>query len=219
MTRFVNGGLSIPSMTTRSWLRARPPPPPIPGKTKSSTPASRVWRPEGPLPLGRARLEHALAPAARLEDQVAARVERSVRAEEEVIGDVGRCEASDGRAAAERLPAHPDGVDLVDEDDALAAPLAGEPLRLPGEKADDDRVDPDERLREPGAGDRDERRVEAGRDCLREHRLAGAGRADEEQAALALAAGALERLTRLPERDDAVDLLLRLDLAADVRRA
>src|SRR4029079_16582536 len=106
------------------------------------------------------------------------------------------------RPAAERLPPHPDSVDLVDEDDALAAPLAREPLRLPGEEADDDRVDPDERLREAGAGDRDDRGVEAGRDRLGEHRLAGAGGADEEQPALALAAGALERLARLPEGDD-----------------
>ncbi len=70
--------------------------------------------------------------------------------------------------------------------------------------------------REARARDRDERRVEAGRDRLREHRLAGPGRAEEEQPALALAAGLLERLARLPERDDAADLLLRLRLAADV---
>ena len=59
-------------------------------------------------------------------------------------------------------------------------------------------------------------RVEARRDRLREHRLAGAGRAEEQQAALALAAGLLERLARLPERDDPAHLLLRLGLAADV---
>ena len=77
-------------------------------------------------------------------------------------------------ALAQRLPAHADGVDLVDEDDARAAPLARQPLRLAREVADEDRVDADERRREAGAGDRDERRVEAGRDRLREHRLAGA---------------------------------------------
>ena len=128
-------------------------------------------------------------------------------------------EAAGGSAEAgvERLPAHPDGVDLVDEDDALTAPLAGEPLRAPGEDADDDRVDADERRGEAGAGDRDERRVEAGRERLREHRLAGARCAEEQQAALALAAGALECLTGLPDRDDAPHLLLRLGLAADVR--
>ena len=51
---------------------------------------------------------------------------------------------------------------------------------------------------------------------LGEHRLAGAGGAEEEHAALALAARLLELLARLPERDDARDLLLGLRLAADV---
>ena len=53
-------------------------------------------------------------------------------------------------------------------------------------------------------------------DRLGEHRLAGARRADEQQAALGLAAGLAELLARLPERDDAGDLLLGLGLAADV---
>ena len=47
--------------------------------------------------------------------------------------------------------------------------------------------------------------------------LPAAGRAEEQEAALALAAGALERLARLPEADDAAHLLLRLRLAAHVR--
>ena len=58
--------------------------------------------------------------------------------------------------------------------------------------------------------------LKPGRDRLGHHRLAGARRAVEEQAALALAAGLLEDLARLPEGDDAPDLLLRLGLAADV---
>ena len=45
------------------------------------------------------------------------------------------------------------------------------------------------------------------------------GRAEEEHAALALAARLLELLAGLPERDDAGDLLLGLGLAADVARA
>ena len=125
-------------------------------------------------------------------------------------------EASDA-AGVQRLPAHADGVDLVDEDDALAAPLACEPLGAAGEDADDDRVDPDECRGEARARDRDERRVETGRECLREHRLAGAGRAEEEEASLALAARPLECLARLPDRDDAPHLFLRLGLPADVR--
>jgi hypothetical protein len=98
----------------------------------------------------------------------------------------------------------------------VPAPLAGRALRLPGEVADDDRVDADERRREARARDRDERRVEAGRERLREHRLAGAGGPEEEHAALALAAVVLELLARLPDRDDPAHLLLRLGLAADV---
>ena len=42
------------------------------------------------------------------------------------------------------------------------------------------------------------------------------GRAEEQQPALALAAGLLERLAGLPERDDLAHLVLRLLLAADV---
>ena len=67
---------------------------------------------------------------------------------------------------------------------------------------------------EPGIGH--ERRVEAGGDRLREHRLAGARGAVEENAALAPAARPLERLARLPEVDDPAHLLLGLGLSADV---
>ena len=215
-TRFVKGGLSIPSITTSSWLRASPVPPPMPGNVKLSTEAIRVCRPEGPRRSGARSLEHPLAPAPRLEDQVAAAGDRSARPEEEVVMDVRRGERSGRRAVAERLPAHPDCVDLVDEDDALAAPLAGKPLRLPREVADDDRVDADEGLSEAGARDRDERGVETGRDRFREHRLAGSGRAEKEQSALPLSSRPLECLARLPERDDPPNLLLGLHLAADV---
>src|SRR5581483_10853142 len=157
--------------------------------------------------------EHPLAPGGVLADEVAARVERAVGAVEllrPVL--VGGHRAR----AAERRAAHADGVDLVDEHDAVAAPLARELLRLAREEAHDDRVDPDERLREARARDRDERRVEPGGDRLRHHRLARARGAVEEEAALALAAGPLEDLAGLPERDDAPDLLLRLRLPADV---
>jgi len=125
--------------------------------------------------------------------------------------------APPGRTAPERLPAHPDGVDLVDEDDARAAPLAGEPLRLARDEAHNDRVDADERRGEAGAGDGDEGRVEAGGDRLREHRLARAGGTDEEQAALPLAPRALERVAGLPQADDPPHLFLRLRLPTNVR--
>ena len=161
--------------------------------------------------LGRALREELVAPGARLEDHVAARVERAVRPEEEeVLERRWRHRRGDARAA----PA--DGVDLVDEDDALAAPFRRELLRLAREVADDDHVHAHERLREARAGDRDEGTVEVRRDRLREHRLARAGRAEEEEPALALAARRLELLARLPERDDPANLLLRLLLAAHV---
>ena len=131
-----------------------------------------------------------------------------------------RLMSSHGTAAepgVECLPPHADRVDLVDEDDALAAPLPRQLLCAAGEDAHDDCVDADERRREARSGDRDERRVEAGRESLREHRLSGPGRAEEQQSALTLASCALERLTRLPDRDDASHLFLRLDLPADVR--
>ncbi len=68
----------------------------------------------------------------------------------------------------------------------------------------------------PEPGNRDEGRVEPGRERLREHRLARAGRAEEEEAALALSTGALERLPGLPDRDDAAHLLLGFHLTPDV---
>src|SRR2546425_9284075 len=110
--------------------------------------------------------------------------------------------------ALERRAARANGVDLVDEDDALAAPLARELLRLAREPADDDGVHADEGLLEARAGHRNEGAVEPGGDRLREHGLPCAGRAEEDQSPLPSSAGLLESLARLPEGDDAVDLLL-----------
>src|SRR5207248_11535202 len=95
-----------------------------------------------------------------------------------------------------------DRVDLVDEHDALAAPLARELLRLAGHVADDDHVHADEGLGEPGSRHRQERRVEAGRDRLRQHRLPRAWSTEEEQATFSLSARFLEGLARLPQVDD-----------------
>ena len=72
------------------------------------------------------------------------------------------------------------------------------------------------KVREPGSGDRDEGAVESSRDALGQHRLAGSGRAEEEDAALSLSARLLEGLARLPESDDPSHLFLGLRLAADV---
>src|SRR5947207_8488145 len=121
--------------------------------------------------------------------------------------------------ALERRAAHADGVDLVDEDDALAAPLARELLRLVREPADDDGVHADEGLLEARAGHRNEGAVETCGNSFCKHCLPGARRAQEEQPSLPSPAGLLESLARLPEGDDAVDLLLRLVLTSHVREA
>jgi len=131
--------------------------------------------------------EEPLTPGAGLEDHVLARVQSPVRAvEEEVLEAVPGVHARNG-APAECRAAHPDGIDLVDEDDALAAPLPRQLLRLASEPADDDRVHAHERLLEARPGHAYEWTIEACRDRLRQHRLARSGRTEEEQAALTLA--------------------------------
>jgi hypothetical protein len=97
--------------------------------------------------------------------------------------------------ALQRLPAHADGVDLVDEDDALTAPLGGQLARLAGQELDRERVHADEHPGESRPGDGHEGAVEVGRDGLRDHRLPGARGAEEQQSALALAGRLLELLT------------------------
>ena len=157
-----------------------------------------------------------VAPRAGFEDHVAGRVERAVGPVEERLLDPG---GGIARATAERRAPHAYGVDLVDEDDALAAPLARELLGLAGEPADDNRVHAQEGLLETGARHQDKRAVEARSDRLGEHRLSGSGRAEEQQTALSLSPGLLERLSGLPEGDDPADLLLGFFLAAHVGQA
>src|SRR5205814_9903899 len=114
----------------------------------------RVGQPAEPRRVGRAGLgralaEHPLAPLLVLADEVAARIDGTPGTE--VLGLPAHARTGRHPAAAERLAAHPDGVDLVDEDDALTAPFAGELLRLAGQEAHDDRVDPGEGLGEARA--------------------------------------------------------------------
>ena len=156
-----NGGLSMPSMVTSSWFSASWPMPPIipPGKRLVDDRGHAVHPARIGARRGRLSLrEQAITPAARLEHEIAARVQRPRRpVEAMVLEPAPRLIGVIDRGAAERRAAHADGVDLVDEDDALAAPLGGELLRLPRHVAHDQRVDADEGLREARAGDGDER--------------------------------------------------------------
>ena len=200
-------------MTTSSWLSAPLPwpPPNMPGTTARAIVLRRAALIDRAVGLGHL-LADVLAPLAALDDDVARGRARAARAEHRHLDVLSGC----GARAAERGAAHADGVDLVDEDDAVAAPLAREPLGLGAHPLHGDDVHADERLREARAGHGHERRVEAGGDGLGEHRLAGAWRPDEEQAALGLAARLLELVAGLPQLDDLAHLFLDVGLAAHV---
>ena len=226
--RRMNGASPIPSIWTSSWLSASPAAHP----THHAREDVRFWIPGG---LRDQRWERGPRSSARSANRRSrhARVSR-IRSPVGVSEPHGPEEAvvlealaADAKAAgghpghargagAEACAAHPDRVDLVDEHDALAAPLARQLLGLADQEHHDDHVDADECRGEAGAGDRHEWAVEVGRDRLGEHRLAGAGRAQEQQPALALAAGLLELLARLPEPHHTGHFLLGLGLAAHV---
>ena len=92
-----------------------------------------------------------------------------------------------------------DRVDLVDEDDAgrVALGLVEQVAHARG-------ADADEHLDELGAADREERHARFARDGARQQRLAGAGRADEQDAARDAGAQGDELLGVLEELDDLV---------------
>ena len=193
-------------MTTRSWFSAsRPIPPIIPGITPWLTIAAR--RPGlgggGPT-LG----EPALAPGAGLEDHapVAPRRRRSL--------------SGSPRPARQPPPsadaAHPDGVDLVDEDDALAAPFPREPLRLARQVAHDDRVQAEERRAKPDPGMETKGQLNPVAIAFASTVFPVPGAPRKRSPRLALAARLLEVLAGLPEGDKTARLLLRLGLAAHV---
>ena len=104
-----------------------------------------------------------------------------------------------------------DGVDLVHEDDA-----GGVLLRLLEEVADAAGADADEHLDEVRAGDREERDAGLAGDGAGEQRLAGAGRAVEQDALRDPGAERLELLRVLEELLDLVQLLHRLVDPGDV---
>ena len=154
-------------------------------------------RVDGPGRLG-AHREHPVAPGARLDHEVAVGRQRAVAAVEEVVVDRARAVAAGSRcrATARRMPtASISSMKTMHWPPHLAASF----FALRARKRTITASMPDEGLGEAGARDRHERAVERRRDRLGEHRLAGAGRAEEEDAALALAARLLELLARLPE--------------------
>ena len=104
-----------------------------------------------------------------------------------------------------------DGVDLVDEDDAGRVLL-----RLVEEVAHAARADADEHLDELRAADAEERNAGLAGDGLAEERLAGAWRADEQDALGDARADGDELVRVLQELDDLVQLLLRLVDTGDV---
>ena len=104
-----------------------------------------------------------------------------------------------------------DGVELVDEDDRGRV-LA----RLFEELADAGSAEPGEHLDERGGARRVEVRARLVRGRLREQRLAGAGRAVEQNALRHPGAELLELLAVAQELDDLLQLLLGLVGAGDV---
>ena len=104
-----------------------------------------------------------------------------------------------------------DRVELVDEDDRR-----GGLLGLLEEVADAARADADDRLDELRRGDGEERRARLARDRAREQRLAGAGRAGEQDALGDPAAELLVALRALQEVDDLGELRLGLVDPGDV---
>ena len=104
-----------------------------------------------------------------------------------------------------------DGVDLVDEDDARGALLS-----LVEQVAHAACADADEHLDEIRTGDREERHARFAGDGTGEEGLAGARRAEQQDAARDLAAEFLELARLLQELDDLHQFLLRFIRAGDV---
>ena len=204
----------MPSMTTSSWLSAIwPPPPNIPPATAWFTiDPSRCAQPGYGDAGSGARCAKSRSRQARV-SRIMSPVGFSAP-----CGPKNRKSSSDGGCIVWSARAPPaDGVDLVDEDDALAAPFRGELLRLAREEAHDEHVDADERLREAGAGDRDEGRVEVrsrspspASSC----RCPGAPRKSTPRSRLPPAASKCS--PDCQSETIAADLLLRLLLPADV---
>ena len=114
-------------------------------------------------------------------------------------------------ARSARAPGLAQGVELVDEDQA-----GGLGLGLGEQAADPRGADADEHLDEVGAREREERHARLAGDRLGQQRLAGAGRADEQDPLGNPAAERLVLLGRAEELDDLAELGDGLVVAGDV---
>src|SRR5262249_35560136 len=131
------------------------------------------------------RIEDVRAVRGRDDDDALVRLE-AVHLDEELVQ---RLLALVVAAAQARAAAAPEGVDLVDEEDAGGVLFAS--LEQIAATA---RADADEHPEEARAGDAEDRPARLACDRAREERLAGAGRADHEHALGDAAAEALELL-------------------------
>src|SRR5262249_61911424 len=132
----------------------------------------------------------------------------AVHADEELVQ---RLRARGMPAAEAGAPAAADRVDIVHEDDT-----GGVLLALLKQVADPGGADADEHLDEVRPRDGEKGRVRLARDRFREERLAGAGRANQEDTLRDLPAELLELLGIPQELDDLSKLLLGLVDAGDV---
>ena len=146
------------------------------------------------------RIEHVGTVRGRHEDDALARLE-AIHLDQELIQ---RLLAFVVSAAEARAAMTADRVDFIDEDDAGRVLLA-----LLEQVAHARGADADEHLDEVGTADREERDVGFTRDGARKQRLAGAGRAHEQDALGNASAELLELLGFLQELDDLLQLFLR----------
>ena len=175
-------------------------------------PTEHVRRLDGDLPVETARakqgrVEDVRTVRRRDEDDVGLDVE-AVHLDEQLVEGLLALVVATAEAGATMAP---DGVDLVDEDDGGRVGLG-----LLEEVTDAARAHTDEHLDEVRAGDRVERDAGLPGDRTSEERLAGAGRAVEEDALGDLGPDGEELRRLLEELLDLLELLDRLVDAGDV---
>ena len=174
--------------------------------------ALEVGRLDADLPVEAARaqqrrVEHVGTVGGRDQDDAAAHVE-AVHLDEQLVERLLALVVAAAHAGAAVAP---DRVDLVDEDDGRRVLLG-----LLEQVAHAAGADADEHLDEVGAGDRVERHAGLTGDGAGEQRLAGAGRAVEQDALGDLGADGLELGRLLQELLDLAELLDGLVAAGDV---